>query len=200
MGSASVELSALFSTLRDEMTTMNKRLRVLDPLSVSGRQRKETFDLSGLVHEVFAGHTAQFRRHHVQANIKLQSGISNLMVTGVRGMYVQILENLVQNSIYWMDLKRADEADYRPAITVRLGPSPNLMEYHDNGPGIQASLQDEVFKAFFSTKGKSRRQGLGLYIARDCAEHNGTSLYLSPKQDVQPGRLNTFILELQEAK
>ncbi|OYW19421.1 MAG: hypothetical protein B7Z52_03610, partial [Burkholderiales bacterium 12-64-5] len=41
VGMVSAELSALFKSLRDEMTTMNKRLRVLDPLSISGRQRKE---------------------------------------------------------------------------------------------------------------------------------------------------------------
>jgi signal transduction histidine kinase len=200
VGSGAGELSSVFRTLRDEMNTMNKRLRVLDPLSISGRQRKETFDFGELVGEVLAGHAAQFRRHHVHATVKLQSGVSRVMVTGVRGMYVQILENLVQNSVYWMALKRADEADYKPSITIRLGPFPTLMEFHDNGPGVQASLQEEVFKAFFSTKGKSRRQGLGLYIARDCAEHNGASLYLSPECDVQAGRLNTFILELQEAK
>jgi signal transduction histidine kinase len=63
-------------------------------------------------------------------------------------------------------------------------------------PGIQLTLRDEVFKPFFSTKGKTRRQGLGLYIARDCAAHHGGQLYLSDERRIQPERLNTFILEL----
>jgi signal transduction histidine kinase len=196
----SQELSALFKSLRDEMITMNKRLRVLDPLSVSGRQRRETFDLCELVQEVIAGRAAQFKRHNVRVSLKTSPASSKVMVTGVRGMFIQILENLIQNSIYWMALKRQDESDYKPSITILLGPIPMLMQFSDNGPGIQASLQDEVFKAFFSTKGKSRRQGLGLYIARDCAEHNGASLYLSPDSSVSSGRLNTFILEMQESK
>ncbi len=194
------ELSSLFSSLRDEMITMNKRLRVLDPLSVSGRQRKESFNFDELVKEVFDAHSAQFRRHSVALSIQNREGEAGLKINGVRGMFVQILENLIQNSLYWMKLKRSDEADYKPKITVKIGPSPTVMEFSDNGPGVHSSLQDEVFKAFFSTKGKSRRQGLGLFIARDCATHNGMELYLSPQSTVAAGRLNTFILEYQGEK
>ena len=191
------ELSSLFSSLRDELITMNKRLRVLDPLSISGRQRKESFDFAELVREVFDAHAAQFLRHSVAFSIL---GEKSLQVHGVRGMFVQILENLLQNSLYWMKLKRSEQADYKPKITVKIGPSPTVMTFSDNGPGIHSSLQDEVFTAFFSTKGKSRRQGLGLFIARDCATHNGMSIYLSPESTVAAGRLNTFVLEFKEEK
>jgi signal transduction histidine kinase len=190
------DAAALLRTLRDEMKTMNKRLRVLDPLSVSARQRKETFDFAELVRDVFAGHTAQFLRHHVEATIHVENGRKKVVIHGVRGMFVQIIENLLQNSIYWIDLRRADEEDYRPIIEVRLSEPPHVMEFTDNGPGIQPSLREEVFKAFFSTKGKSRRQGLGLYIARDCARHHGGQLYLSDERRIHRDRLNTFVLEL----
>ena len=74
------------------------------------------------------------------------------------------------------------------------------MEFTDNGPGVQPSLREEIFKAFFSTKGKSRRQGLGLYIARDCATHHGGKLFLSDDRRFHPGRLNTFVLELPKVE
>jgi len=117
------------------------------------------------------------------------------MVYAVKGMYVQIVENLIHNSVYWLDLRRLDEPDHKPRIEIEIGNPPILMEYTDNGPGIQPSLREEVFKAFFSTKGKTRRQGLGLFIARDCAEHNGGQLYLSDERPHHRGRLNTFVLE-----
>lgn len=189
------DMAALFSTLRDEMKTMNRRLRVLDPLSVSGRQRKENFDLAPLVNEIFAGHKAQFERHKVIPSLKIDRGQKKVMIYGVRGMYVQILENLVQNSIYWMDLKSENDETYQPRINILLSDGQQLMDYTDNGPGIHPSLREEIFTAFFSTKGKSRRQGLGLYIAQDCAKSNSARLWLSGEARVQPGRLNTFILE-----
>lgn len=192
------DVAALFGTLRDEMKTMNKRLRVLDPLSVSGRQRKETFDLAQMVNEIYAGHKAQFERHAVTPSIKITGGQKKVMVHGVRGMYVQILENLIQNSIYWMDLKGESDESYRARINIVLSDGEQLMDYTDNGPGIHPSLREEVFTAFFSTKGKSRRQGLGLYIAQDCAKSNGTRVRLSAETRVQAGRLNTFLLEKVE--
>ena len=190
------EVVSLFGALRSEMKAMNKRLRVLDPLSVSARQRKETFDFVELVEDVLAGHAAQFRRHSIDLAIKVLGGKKKIIVHAVRGMLVQILENLVQNSVYWIDLRREDEEDYKPRIEIRIGEPPDLMEFTDNGPGIQPTLREEVFKAFFSTKGKSRRQGLGLYIARDCAAHHDGQLYLSEERRIHRDRLNTFVLEL----
>ncbi len=193
------DVASLFSTLADEMKTMNRRLRVLDPLSVSGRQRKENFDLAQLVGEIFAGHQAQFERHNVKPTLKIAGDGTSVMIHGVRGMYVQIVENLVQNSIYWMDLKAEDDEAYQPKIDIILSNGETLMDYTDNGPGIHPSLRDEVFTAFFSTKGKTHRQGLGLYIAQDCAKSNGARLRLSPEERIQKGRFNTFLLERVEA-
>jgi signal transduction histidine kinase len=192
-------VASVFTTLRDEMKAMHKRLRVLDPLSVSARQRKETFDFVTLVREVFDGHAAQFKRHGIRAEIKVESGRKSVDVHAVRGMFVQILENLVQNSVYWIGLRKEDEDDYKPRIEVKIDGLPHLMEFFDNGPGIQPSLREDVFKAFFSTKGKSRRQGLGLYIARDCANYHGGQLYLSDERRPHKNRLNTFVLELPKA-
>lgn len=192
------EIASLFSTLADEMKTMNRRLRVLDPLSVSGRQRKENFDLAQLVNEIFAGHKAQFKRHNVNPTLKITGGGKSVMINGVRGMYVQIVENLVQNSIYWMDLKAENDETYQPEISIVLSDGETIMDYTDNGPGIHPSLREEVFTAFFSTKGKTHRQGLGLYIAQDCAKSNGARLRLTQEERIQKGRLNTFLLERDE--
>lgn len=192
------DVAAVFNTLRSEMKTMNRRLRVLDPLSVSGRQRRETFDFVALVREIASGHEKQFERHGVLIDIKPKH--ASVQITGVRGMFVQILENLINNSVYWMDLRREEDSTYKPLIRIQIGDPQNPMEYTDNGPGIQPSLRDEVFKAFFSTKGKSRRQGLGLFIARDAAEKHGGHLYLSDERSIHKGRLNTFVLELPGEK
>ena len=193
------EVSALFNALRDQMKTMNKRLRILDPLSVSGRQRKEKFDLVVLTRDIFDGRKAQFDRHKIRTKISVEAGSnSRIMIHGVKGMFVQIIENLLSNSVYWLKLRKSDEKDFQPQITVTLSSPPVILEFWDNGPGIQPDLQEEVFKAFFSTKGRTKRQGLGLFIARDCAQYNGGSLYLDNERTEHKDRLNTFILELPE--
>jgi signal transduction histidine kinase len=81
-------------------------------------------------------------------------------------------------------------------VRAIVNPKSRSMKFSDNGPGVGKSLADEIFKPFFSTKDRRRRQGLGLYIARECAEYNHAQLYLSDEHTEHKTRLNTFILEL----
>lgn len=188
-----VEVASTLRVLRTEMQSMNKRLRVLDPLSVSARQRRETFDLVDLVAETFSGRGAQFRRHRIDARI---TGAKRFLVTGVKGMYVQIIENLTSNSVFWLKKVAKQDRFFTPKITVSVDPKSRTMRFSDNGPGVGKALVDEIFKPFFSTKDRRRRQGLGLYIARECAKFNDARLYLSDEHTEHKTRLNTFILEL----
>ena len=69
---------------------------------------------------------------------------------------------------------------------------PPRIRFADNGPGISKQYKDRVFDLFFSLKDKSRRRGLGLYIAREAAEHNGGDLILAPDALNDEGRFSTF--------
>lgn len=189
-------LSALRS-LRQEMKTIHKRLRVLDPLSVSARQRKETFDLAALVRDSIEGRKPELERQGIEPEIDFVRG-RQMPVTGIRGMFVQIVENILSNSLYWLERRKKEQSSFVPTINITFDPPRGEVRFADNGPGISPQLKDDIFKAFFSTKGKNRRQGLGLYIARECAESNGASLDLSEERSVHKDRLNTFVLTVKE--
>ncbi|MBI4817751.1 MAG: sensor histidine kinase [Deltaproteobacteria bacterium] len=192
------DVSATLRTLRSELLTMNKRLRVLDVLSVPGRQRREHFDLVDVLRDSFAGRKPQFDRHKIRTTVTAGPA-SQFPVHGVKGMYVQIFENLTSNSVFWLGRRSNDEFGYRPQIRVAFDTNSREVAFEDNGPGIHIDLSEEVFRPFFSTKDQHRRQGLGLYIARECAVHNGATLVLSSRRTEHPDRLNTFTLTVPEA-
>jgi DNA-binding response OmpR family regulator len=48
----------------------------------------------------------------------------------------------------------------------------------DDGPGIDPSVADKIFQPYFSTKGKDKGTGLGLYIARRIADQHGAAIEL----------------------
>ena len=50
----------------------------------------------------------------------------------------------------------------------------------------------EYSSSFFSLKEKSKRRGMGLYIARECAQFNGGSLTLDPEPNGR-GKFSKFI-------
>ena len=190
------QINPLLNTLRSEMTAVNKRLRILDPLSVSGRQRKEIFDLNKLIDDVLSGHVLQFERHNVE--MKFGRPEQTVRVRAIKGMIVQILENLVSNSLYWLDLRTQHEPGFQPLIKIVLTTDPLTIRYEDNGRGIARENREKVFRAFFSLKEKSKRRGLGLYIARECAEYHGGNLNLHEQVNPETGRLHRFDLEFPD--
>ena len=190
------QVGGLLNSLRSEMTAVSKRLRVLDPLSVSGRQRKESFNLCALLNGILSGHELQFLRHDVTLKVNMPK--ETVHVRAVKGMIVQIFENLIANSLYWLDLRRQYEPDFRPQINISMEDAPLSVTYEDNGRGIAEENREKVFRAFFSLKEKSKRRGLGLYIARECAEYHGGSLSLDSHVNRDTGRLHRFVLQLPD--
>lgn len=190
------QVGGLLEALRSEMTSVSKRVRVLDPLSVSGRQRKEVFNIGALIDDILSGHKMQFARHHVK--LKVSKPEKAIRIRAVKGMIVQILENLLSNSLYWLELRNQHEADFQPRITLKIEDNPLTVTYEDNGRGIAKENRENVFRAFYSLKEKSKRRGLGLYIARDCAEHHGGTLVLDEHVNRETGRLHRFVLELPD--
>ena len=188
------QIGGLLNSLRSELTSVSKRVRVLDPLSVSGRQRKEIFNLGDLIEDILSGHRLQFDRHQVKQRVTMPK--QAIHIRAVKGMIVQILENLLSNSIYWLDLRKQRELDFQPCISISIEDDPLTITYEDNGGGIAKDNRENIFRAFFSLKEKTKRRGLGLYIARDCAEYHGGSLTLDEHVNSETGRLHRFVLQL----
>lgn len=194
-------VESLFNTLKAQLNTLQKRLRVLDPLSTRGRQRKTVIDLIAVVKDILKTHDAQFQRHDIRLEFHVEPQRANpsLKVNAVEGMLVQILENLISNSVYWLDRdrRRQRNKDFALEIIVTINTQTKTIFFTDNGPGIRPESREEIFQPFISTKPAEEGKGLGLYISREIAKYNGAELYLSTEPTVHPDRLNTFVLVLE---
>jgi signal transduction histidine kinase len=188
------EVRTRLESLRAQMKSLSKRVRILDPLSVAGRQRSERFSLGDLIKQTLEAHEGQFKRHGIQLELNLPK--SPVHVTAVKGMVVQVLENLISNSKYWLKMRQVRLKGHVPTIRIAIQDGPATMLYEDNGQGIAPDNREKVFKAFFSLKEKSKRRGLGLFIARECAETCGGTLHLDDRLDPDTNRLHRFVLEL----
>lgn len=182
-------LARTFASLQGQLVTIERRLRVLDPLSVSGRQRRTTFDLAEVVKDVFSSREEELGRRGIQWRVVVASAAP---ITAVKGSIYQIVENLLSNSVHWLGRANEENPSFAPRITVRVSAG-NAGEFHftDNGPGIAAAAADKVFDAFFTTRGEAGK-GLGLYIARTAAQQHGGDLTLINVGEIHPNRFNTF--------
>ena len=80
-----------------------KRLSSLDPTTTSGRNRKQVFEIAVLAQQVLDGHAGELQRHGVSAApVRVIPNAKAVEVKMVKGMVIQVLENLLSNSIYWL--------------------------------------------------------------------------------------------------
>ena len=192
-GELSSGSSASLRSLGAQLKTLQKRLKVLDPLSTAGRNRKEKIEVGHLVNDVMASHAGQFEREGIALSFKIEPPASRAVLTLVRGMIVQVLENMISNSVYWLRQQKRLDPGFKPMITVRVLTDTQEITFSDNGPGISPEDRDSVFDAFFTNRPAGDGKGLGLFISREIAKYHKAELTLEQGDD---GVLRTFVLDL----
>ena len=159
-----------FAVLEAQLKTLQKRLRILDPLSTAGRQVKERFDLIQWVAEILQSHQAQFDRHSIHFVLRVlpKSSAQTMAVRMVKGMVAQIIENLLSNSVYWLKQQKALDRSFNPKIEVVIDTEAKEIMVTDNGPGVDPSREEEIFQPFVNHKASGRRERVGVvHLSRD---------------------------------
>jgi signal transduction histidine kinase len=184
----------LLEKLESEIKAINTRLRQLDPLSPSGRQKKDDFDIVKLTNTILKGYHSRFTRHLIDVNFTVDGQISKdpVMVKMVKGFYSLAIENLLTNSVYWLKTK-VNYGQRDRLITIDIDSIAKVLSFSDNGPGIAPNDKERIFNPGFSLR--KNGNGFGLYIAREVAKHHGANLGLDEALS-SDGRLRTFIFEL----
>tara|TARA_R110001592_G_scaffold192882_1_gene439961 strand:+ start:12686 stop:15007 length:2322 start_codon:yes stop_codon:yes gene_type:complete len=184
----------IIKVIREQINVTNKRIRTVDALSPSGRNRKETFNISGTIQSVLDGFSGRFKRHDIQIYFTVNSStkIEPYNVKMVLGLVALVLENLITNSIYWVQ-ESIKLGDKKRKISIDLDTTSRTISVTDNGPGIDEINKQDIFNAYYTNRKNGK--GLGLFISKEIAEYHGTSLYLDSSTS-NDGRLRTFVLEL----
>lgn len=128
--------------------------------SVAGSSKSECVDVA----EVIAS-ALRFLSHEWKDKVEINQEIpSGLTIRANRNRTVQVLLNLLQNSLDALAMKRGDE--FRPAVWIqgRLDSGKSIITIRDNGVGIAPENLDKIFDPFFTTKDVGEGMGLGLSI------------------------------------
>ncbi len=181
--------------LEAQLKTLDKRIRVLDLLSVPGRQRKIAVDVQDVAQLLVEMHSAKIKRHGLVVSIEKTSN-KPFRAKVEQGQILQILDNLFSNSFYWLS-NRFDRS-VPPRIVITIDPDQRTITFSDNGPGVPTDMAIDIFKPFVTTKPPGDGRGLGLFISRRLAEYNDATL------DVQSADVNDvhhgFVLSLKNTK
>lgn len=178
-------LAAHVRAMRDSCSAILSAASMIDPMLPRSRMLKETFDVSDFVTE-YVSH----RRHEfLREDINVTHGGGPLIVRMNKARLLQVVDNLVRNSVYWLGRAHAvGKVKREKAISIAIGE--DSLTIADSGPGIDPSYEESLFDIFVTGKPKESAdgQGLGLYIVKQLLAADGCDILLSGERNPEGNR------------
>jgi signal transduction histidine kinase len=171
-------LYEILERIKVNAAQIGDRIRFMDPMLRNQRNRKENVAIAN----VFSSIQALFQSELDSSRIKFNTVLGGPFVVRLnRGRLTQVFDNLVRNSIYWLQYFGKQVPATQLEITVEIE-RPKVI-FSDNGYGIDPRLEDRLFDIFVSGRSGETGQGMGLFIARELMAADGCSIRLLPERN-----------------
>ena len=156
----------------------------IDPMLPRTRAVKDRIVLAAFVRDYFAARQAELQREGTEADVMEEAEGVTVKMNSNR--LLQVIDNLVLNSRYWLqDADGPGAGQRRISIVV----DARGFVLSDNGPGVEPKLEDTIFDLFTTSKpADAPGQGLGLYIVTQLLLLDGCSIDLLPERNASARR------------
>jgi signal transduction histidine kinase len=161
--------------------------QLLDGFSTLLRKdRKKKHKVSSILRESKYLNESRFEIHHIVFSCPVLTGEQpDYEVTVSLGMVLGALSNMIDNAIYWLQVRWSTNRAEGKKRAIYIGTTDYFEEgpaivVADNGPGLPAEAADLV-KPFFTSKPDG--MGLGLYYANLVCELNNARLVIAPNRE-----------------
>ncbi|HXG48576.1 MAG TPA: response regulator, partial [Methylomirabilota bacterium] len=136
--------------------------------------------------------TLRFLSHELKDQVEVTVDVPpDQLVEGNKNKLVQVLVNLVQNSVDALKRKAFDTDNPAIRLEGRMEGGKSVIVVQDNGEGIDAKNLDKIFDPFFTTKDVGEGMGLGLSIVYRIVQQFGGVIRVQSER----GRYTRFTLE-----
>jgi len=180
LAKAKPDIDEVRAALRDIVDEGQRASSVLDGIRSMFRNdhgERTTVAINDLIGEVLAVVRGELEVHQVPLRSELSDGLPTVLAAPTQ--LKQVLLNLVMNAIEAMSPVTTRERML--IVKSEIGESGYAqITVEDTGSGIDPSLVDRVFEAFFTTKALG--MGMGLSICRSIVESHGGLISVSARR------------------
>jgi len=182
-----IKILRYFEVVRSIVSGLERQISHLDPALKYIREKRDTFALSSLIAE-----SCDYYRDRLEKrSISFEAVVaSDFQVSMNKGKLIQVMDNLVLNSEYWVEVS-AKQLGTSPSVRVTIE-RPSIV-VDDNGRGIEPAYEDTLFEPFVSAKPKGEGRGLGLFIATQLLELDGCTLRLLSERNMYGRRFRIAV-------
>lgn len=157
--------------LRAASESLQSELKRLGPLRTIRNEKKREFKVSQAINYALAIFKSKFAQLDIIPDVDIDDDIS---IYARYSTLCQIIVNLIDNSIYWLQVK----TDGEKKITIKVSSEYRMITIGDSGPGINSAIRPYLFEAGYSMKVPP--SGLGLYICKSYMQAMKGSIYETP--------------------
>jgi C4-dicarboxylate-specific signal transduction histidine kinase len=138
---------------------LRKSVATINPLLSGSRTLKDNFHVGDAIREFIQIRGARLADGKI--DLKVVGG-KGPMVRFARSRFNQILENLLQNSLYWIEEHAPTDPRVKRSILIEIDRSG--FTWSDGAKGVRKALEETLFEPYVTDKPASRGQGLGLFL------------------------------------
>ncbi|MEN6290895.1 MAG: ATP-binding protein, partial [Methanobacterium sp.] len=182
------------STIRQRFEKIEEQGNILDatfdriePFSGRKRGKPAQLYLEQVIKNAFDVYHSEIKKMGVEISLPQSENLVRIDQAEIQ----QIILNLLQNSLYWLEY--IEKSKRKIIVTVtRIAEDQIEIIFADSGPGVPSEYKDLIFEPYFSTKPNGA--GLGLAIAGEIISdmYNGTLELLN--SDMSTGAVFRIIL------
>ncbi|OBR65707.1 hypothetical protein A7K91_14160 [Paenibacillus oryzae] len=186
----------MISLLISNTKSIDSVISRLDAQAITRRRAKSKVRIVNLIEELVSSKREVWRQEgtrEININLKFDA---ELWLKVNQGMLVQVFDNLLNNSHFWLIQYCKEDEDFLPVIDINIYQS-GILEFSDNGRGIPSIDSEAIFEPFFSRKKDGR--GLGLYIISDIMSFHNSEISLSEEKN-NYGNKYKFILDFSNCR
>lgn len=155
------------------------QLKHIDPTLRYTKEQKEEIALAKFFElEEMPYFQNSFEAYDIKHNIVSKVDFSIKMN---KGRLIQIIDNIINNSLYWIKDRKGQEPSYIPIISIVI--EKPWIYIFDNGYGVASSVEDSLFEPFVTTKPRGKGRGLGLFIISQLLDAVGCSIMLEHQRN-----------------
>jgi signal transduction histidine kinase len=170
---------------------LQKQMSFLSPTLRYVRENRQEIVLNNFINELIEYYKERMGNYAIVIKF-LDMDSMPFKIKINKGKLIQIIDNLVLNSEYWLKEDIKHEKIKKGIIEIKME-SP-FIQIYDYGRGIDPSVESILFQPFISTKHNGR--GLGLFIVKQLLDSEGCSIELLPDRNKR-NHLYKFQIDLR---
>jgi len=166
------------------------------------KRNKKSINLQTVIQNVLSSFDEMLSKKKIRYTLTNESGEA-LFIRAYEIDWESIFANLITNSCWALADTAAENRQI--SITLKNANGIGIIEFEDSGCGIEAGVENHIFKATFTTKrnkkGDATGTGMGLSIVKTFIEdHSGGNISLAPKGALGGAKFTIKVPTLMELK